>query len=126
MIPLHFMTSPNTVLVSIGLALTLLMLTPDANAQHGSNVARYDNYRLYRVHITTADQIAMFQELERVSDSCIFYGHARQIGQRITILVAAHKIADFTELLERFLVEHTILVRIINFYVEFRYTVFST
>lgn len=103
------MRSPTAVLISIGLALTLL--TSAANAQEGPNVARYDNYRLHRVHITTDEQVAILQELESVSDSCIFYGHARQIGQRLTILVAAHKIADFNELLERFAVEHTILVR---------------
>lgn len=74
------------------------------------NEARYDNYRLYRVKIVNDEQVAMFQDLERISDSCIFYGHARNVGQELTILVSAHKIADFTELLQRYVVEHRILV----------------
>lgn len=95
--------------LSIG-AMLLLLAPAVVHAEQGPNAARYDNYRLYRVRFETAEQVAIFQELERVSDSCIFYGHARQVGQSLTILVAAHKTADFAELLERFVVEHTILV----------------
>lgn len=75
------------------------------------SVARYDYYRLYRVRFENMDQVVIFQELERVTDAVIFYGHAHHIGQSLTVLVAAHKIADFTELLRRFHVEHKILVR---------------
>lgn len=93
-------------------AVVLLAAIGASHAQNGTNVARYDNYRLYRVHITTDAQVAMLQELELRSDSCIFYGHARRIGQRLTILVSAHKIADFAELLERYALEHQLLVSV--------------
>lgn len=74
------------------------------------NAARYDNYRLYRLHLETDEQVQIFVQLEKISDSVVFYGHARNPGQRLTIMVAAHKIADITELLKRFSVEHHILV----------------
>lgn len=74
------------------------------------NKARYDNYRLYRVTFDTEEQVKIFQELEAQSDSCVFIGHAREIGQKLSILVAAHKIADLTDLVTRYNVEHTILV----------------
>lgn len=77
------------------------------------NVARFDNYRLYRISFESEQQIKIFQELEQQSDSCTFYGHARAPGQKLTIMVAAHKIADFADLLKRFNVEHEVLVSII-------------
>lgn len=93
------------------------LLTPSTQAKSPTsenvqpvNAARYDNYRLYRIHLETADQVQIFADLEEVSDSVIFIGHALYAGQRLTILVAAHKVADVTELLERFSVEHRILV----------------
>lgn len=76
------------------------------------NVARYDNYRMYIVHFENSEQVKVFQDLEAHSDSCMFMGHARQVGQTLSILVAAHKIADFADLLQRYTVEHDILVSI--------------
>lgn len=78
------------------------------------NIARFDNYRLYRITFESEQQVQIFQELEQQSDSCTFYGHARAPGQKLTIMVAAHKIADFADLLERFKVQHEILVSIIT------------
>lgn len=57
----------------------------------GSNKARYDNYRLLRLRLQTAEHIQLFQELEDESDSYTFYGHALQAPQDLTLLVAAHK-----------------------------------
>lgn len=74
------------------------------------NKARYDNYRLYRVHFKTDDQVKAFQEIEARSDSYIFIGHAREINQNLTILVAAHKVAELTDILNDYKVEHEILV----------------
>lgn len=100
-------------MAELGVVAMLLLLTlasTSVHAEQGPNAARYENYRLYRVRFENTEQVAIFQELERVSDSCIFYGHARQVGQSLTILVSAHKTADFAELLDRFAVEHAILV----------------
>ncbi|KFB38858.1 AGAP001026-PA-like protein [Anopheles sinensis] len=72
-------------------------------------VARYDNYRLYRVLLANMSQVELFQQLEAKSDSCTFYGHARQPGQQLTIMVAASKVADFDDLLTRYSVEGQVL-----------------
>lgn len=72
--------------------------------------ARYDNYALYRLHISAEDQVKILQELEEKSDSYTFYGHARKVDQDLTILVAAHKLAEIEELLERFQIQRIVLV----------------
>lgn len=56
-----------------------------------SNKARYDNYRLVRLKLETQEHVELFQELEELSDSYTFYGHALNPGQELTIMVAAHK-----------------------------------
>lgn len=67
---------------------------------HGiEDKARYDNYRLYHVHLKTDEQVKVFQQIEAQSDSYIFIGHAREANQNLTILVAAHKVADLTDIL---------------------------
>lgn len=62
--------------------------------------ARYDNYRIYRLHIETAEHVKLFQELEERSDSYIFIGHAREPNQKLSVLVAAHKVGEITDLLK--------------------------
>ncbi|GAB0093571.1 zinc carboxypeptidase [Sergentomyia squamirostris] len=71
--------------------------------------ARYDNYRLYRLHLDTEEQVKILQELEEKSDSCVFYGHARHPDQNLTIMVAAHKIAEIVNLFERYKIENQVL-----------------
>ena len=89
------------------------------NLQNLDNKARYDYYRLYRVHLDTEEHVKLFQEVEEKSDSFTFYGHARKPGQDLTILVAAHKIADMTDLMKRYNVTGRILV---NFTPKFPFT----
>lgn len=76
----------------------------------GADPARYDHFRLYRVLIRTQAQVEMLQQLEEQSDSYSFMGHARQPNQNLTIMVAPHKIAEITELLDRYDLEGTILL----------------
>uniref|UniRef100_A0A336L5U0 Zinc carboxypeptidase A 1 n=1 Tax=Culicoides sonorensis TaxID=179676 RepID=A0A336L5U0_CULSO len=72
--------------------------------------ARYDHYRLYRVYLRNEEQLKAFQELETRSDSYVFYGHARVVGQSVTIMVAAHKTAEFiVDILQRYDVRNEIL-----------------
>uniref|UniRef100_A0A182KB79 Zinc carboxypeptidase A 1 n=1 Tax=Anopheles christyi TaxID=43041 RepID=A0A182KB79_9DIPT len=73
--------------------------------------ARYDHYRLYRVELATDEQVQLFQQLEAKSDSCTFYGHARQPGQQLTIMVSASKVADFEDLLTLHSVSGRVLER---------------
>lgn len=65
--------------------------------------ARYDNYRLIRVTLKTEDHVKLFQELEAESDSYTFYGHARKVGQDLTIMVAAHKYESSIKSIKYFL-----------------------
>lgn len=74
------------------------------------DIARYDHYRVYSVTLDTDKHVDLFQKLEQQSDSLTFMGHAREVGQKLTVLVAAHKVADFADLLQTFHVNHRILV----------------
>lgn len=78
---------------------------------HGiEDKARYDHYRVYHVHLKTDQQVKIFREIETHSDSYMFMGHAREANQNLTILVAAHKVADFTDILTSNHVGYEILV----------------
>lgn len=72
--------------------------------------ARYDNYRVYRVHMKTIDHVKVFQEIEAHTDSYIFMGHPREPNQNLTILVAAHKIADLTDIMNDNKIDFVVLV----------------
>lgn len=74
------------------------------------NKAKYDNYRLCRVHLVTEEHVRIFQELEKQSDSCTFMGHANNPNQNLTIMVAGHKIADFNSLVDRYGIKNEVLV----------------
>jgi Carboxypeptidase activation peptide len=82
-----------------------------ADPQIVDNKARYDNYRLYRLHMVSDEHVLALQQLEEQSDSYTFYGHAMKPGQDLTIMVAAHKIAEIHDLMERFGIEGKLLVR---------------
>ncbi|KAH8310367.1 hypothetical protein KR044_000986, partial [Drosophila immigrans] len=71
--------------------------------------ARYDHTRIYNVELATAAHVQIFQALEAASDSCSFMGHARVPGQKLTIMVAGQKVADFDDLLHSYNVSHRIL-----------------
>lgn len=72
--------------------------------------ARYDHYRIYNVQFDNEEQIKLFQKLEEESDSLTFIGHAREVGQKLSILVAAHRVADFADLLKTYNLVHRVLV----------------
>lgn len=74
------------------------------------NKAKYDNYRLCRVHLVTEEHVRIFRELEKQSDSCTFMGHANNPNQNLTIMVAGHKIADFNSLVDRYGIKNEVLV----------------
>lgn len=78
--------------------------------EYTENKARYDNYRLYRVHLKSEEQVKVFQEIEARSDSFIFMGHARQANQNLSILTAAHKIGELTDIMKDNSVEYKVLV----------------
>ncbi|XP_004536162.1 zinc carboxypeptidase [Ceratitis capitata] len=112
--------SPKATLCSVDIFLLVLLainaIHSVASSEESKNsintppdIARYDNYRVYHVELGTAQHVDLFQELEEKSDSCTFYGHARHPQQKLTIMVAAHKVADFADLLRTYNVTHEVL-----------------
>ncbi|XP_017072537.2 zinc carboxypeptidase [Drosophila eugracilis] len=71
--------------------------------------ARYDHTRIYQVELASEEHVRLFQALELASDSCSFMGHARQPGQKLTIMVTAAKVADFDDLVHSYNVTHRVL-----------------
>jgi len=71
--------------------------------------ARYDHTRIYQVELASEEHVRIFQALELASDSCSFMGHARQPGQKLTIMVTAAKVADFDDLVHSYNVTHRVL-----------------
>uniref|UniRef100_A0A182Q3L0 Zinc carboxypeptidase A 1 n=1 Tax=Anopheles farauti TaxID=69004 RepID=A0A182Q3L0_9DIPT len=78
-------------------------------AIEAAQVARYDNYRLYRVTPANEAQLRVVAAMEQASDSMIFLETARKVGDRFDIIVAPHKLADFTESLEADYIPHVLL-----------------
>lgn len=81
-------------------------------AAQSDDKSRYDNYRLYRVELKNATQVKIFQQIEEKSDSYIFIGHAREVGQKLSILLAAHKVSEFVDILARYNVTNELLVSV--------------
>uniref|UniRef100_A0A182WHJ4 Zinc carboxypeptidase A 1 n=1 Tax=Anopheles minimus TaxID=112268 RepID=A0A182WHJ4_9DIPT len=80
-----------------------------AVAIEAAQVARYDNYPLYRVTPKSEEQLKVVAAMEHVSDSLIFLETARKVGDRFDIIVAPHKLADFTETLEADYIPHELI-----------------
>uniref|UniRef100_A0A182SUF2 Zinc carboxypeptidase A 1 n=1 Tax=Anopheles maculatus TaxID=74869 RepID=A0A182SUF2_9DIPT len=78
-------------------------------AIQAAEVARYDNYRLYRVTPQSEEQLKVVAAMEQASDSLIFLETARKVGDRFDIVVAPHKLADFTETLEADYIPHLVI-----------------
>ncbi|XP_062551473.1 zinc carboxypeptidase A 1-like [Armigeres subalbatus] len=66
---------------------------------HGNEVARYDHYRVYEAIPSSNNQLKLLEDLERSSDSLIFLKRGDHVGAKFNIVVAPHKLADFSEAL---------------------------
>lgn len=104
----------NRLLLLIPAAIALFLIS-DCNGSAAasitsSNKARYDSFRIYRVLLETDEQVQLMQQLENRSDSYTFMGHARQTNQNLTIMVAPQKIAEMTDLMERFSIKGSVLL----------------
>ncbi|XP_058446249.1 zinc carboxypeptidase A 1-like [Malaya genurostris] len=83
--------------------LTIVLLLPILFAVQrslGSEVARYDNYRVYEVTATSPAHLETLDFLKSSSDSFIFLESGSKVGDYFNIVVAPHKLADFTATLE--------------------------
>lgn len=66
---------------------------------YGVEVARYDNYRVYEAVPSSESQLKLLNDLKHSSDSLIFLESGNHVGAKFNIVVAPHKLADFTEAL---------------------------
>ncbi|XP_053672777.1 zinc carboxypeptidase A 1-like [Anopheles nili] len=93
---------------TVTLALVALALAT-VQVIEAAEVARYDNYRLYRVTPVNEQQLRVVAAMEQTSDSLVFLETARKVGDRFDIVVAPHKLADFTEALETEYIPHEVI-----------------
>lgn len=80
---------------------------------------QYDNYRLYSVNIENVEQLNVFRELEIHSDGIILQAIPTGLGQIVDVIVAPHKTADISELLERYEVKNRVKCDNLQKYEEF-------
>lgn len=121
----YFLLSLAIFLLAINLRQTRAYCPSDSkNQQPLTDQARYDFYRVYSVELTSNLHIRIFQKLEDQSDSCMIFGHARHPKQKLTVIVAAHKVADFVDLLKTYKITYRVLVsfRLLNSYQHYAYT----
>ncbi|KAH8370133.1 hypothetical protein KR093_002244 [Drosophila rubida] len=100
---------PLVILLVTMAASSTQIIEAESSAIVPKDQARYDHYRIYNVQFDNEQQIELFQKLEEQSDSLTFIGHAREIGQKLSILVAAHRVADFADLLATYKLQHRVL-----------------
>ncbi|XP_055640704.1 zinc carboxypeptidase A 1-like [Toxorhynchites rutilus septentrionalis] len=65
-----------------------------------AETARYDHYRVYQAIPNTQEQLKTLDQLRSSSDSFIFLEAGTKVGDEFNIVVAPHKLADFTETME--------------------------
>ncbi|XP_019538286.3 zinc carboxypeptidase A 1-like [Aedes albopictus] len=63
-------------------------------------VARYDNYKVYQVTAKTKQQMDTLHGIEMNSDAYIFLESGHKVGDKFTVIVPPHKLADFAETLK--------------------------
>lgn len=66
-----------------------------------TEVARFDLYRLYNVVPVTEDHVRHLEEIERISDSYTFIKGATRQNRPVSVIVAPHKFAEFSNFLIR-------------------------
>lgn len=70
--------------------------------------ARFDNYRVYSVHIENEEQLKVLQELELHPDGVSFFESPNVVNQTIDIMVPPHKFAEIAELFQTYKIENWI------------------
>lgn len=80
--------------------------------------ARYDNYRMYLMVPDSEKQIEILKILETTSDSYTFIVSATKVGEEVSVIVAPHKFAEFSNLLERENIKSEITVKNIQEFID--------
>lgn len=77
--------------------LLLLSFTTALNAE--TEKMRFDNHRLYGVHIDTVDQLELFRNLEENTDGFLLWNYP-VLGDSVDVMVAPHKLSEFNQLVQ--------------------------
>lgn len=77
--------------------------------------ARYDNYKLYSLQLSTEEQAKAVVELEHNTDAYDFWSGASLVRDT-DVLIPPHKLGEFEDFLERFNIQHHIKVENIQTY----------
>lgn len=77
--------------------LLLLSFTTALNAE--TEKMRFDNHRLYGVHIDTLDQLDLFRNLEENTDGFLLWNYP-VLGDSVDVMVAPHKLSEFNQLVQ--------------------------
>lgn len=64
--------------------------------------ARFDKYRIYSIKIENEKQLEVLQQFEGVQDGLTFIEAPTMIGHTAEMLVPPHKLADISDLFEKF------------------------
>lgn len=88
----------------------LIAANMSSSAGEISAVARYDHYKLWRMHIETEEQLEVMKELERRNLGIEFIGHVRKTDQQLTILVPARAAYDMADVFRRYKMTNEVLV----------------
>ncbi|EAT37217.1 AAEL010782-PA [Aedes aegypti] len=86
--------------MGLPVAVTVLGICLCFGVTFGNEAARYDNYRVYEAIPSSNSQLKLLNELEQSSDSLIFLKSGNNVGEKFNIVVAPHKLVDFTEALQ--------------------------
>ncbi len=83
----------------VGHFVLALMVWPSNHSLVAATVARYDNYRLYKL-IPNADRhLTLLKAIESNSDSYTFILGPRMVNGSVVVIVPPHKFADFDSML---------------------------
>lgn len=76
---------------------------------------RFDNHRLYGVHIDTLDQLKLFRNLEENSDGFLLWNYP-VLGDTVDVMVAPHKLAEFSDLTDLYNLQISLKIKNVQRY----------
>lgn len=85
--------------VGVSVCCLLAALSP---ALVQAEMARYDNYRVYKLNIESVEQLQLLQLIEHHSDGYTFLSDPVNLNTTVKLVVAPHKAAEFGEFNQRF------------------------
>ncbi|XP_058814852.1 zinc carboxypeptidase-like [Topomyia yanbarensis] len=73
--------------------------------------ARFDNYRVYELHIESAEQLEILQYLEEHPDGYIFWESPVQTNMDLNLVVPPHKYSDFEEFTTKLNLQNRLMIK---------------